>query len=290
MAAALATAQTEHASINGTPIPEGSTPTLDAVPPNQLVARTVAELAFEQARLQGLVGLDAKRAAALTQLQTQLTNARATAGKLDQDIADAEAAQAKIDELTARRTDHYKAYFNALLTEESELRDLYAPLETILKNFGPSVAKLKLSVRRRVDIAGWVGRADRNLIDQRTAGPFKGGGLGAIAETALLAVWETGDGEAASKAIQAFSAEHSKSLRDQAPTETKSDDAAYREWEREVARWLYDVGHIKIAYSLDYDGLNVERLSPGSRGIVLLLLYLAVDQSETDPLIIDQPE
>jgi predicted ATPase len=41
---------------------------------------------------------------------------------------------------------------------------------------------------------------------------------------------------------------------------------------------------------LEYDGLNIERLSPGSRGIVLLLLYLAVDQEETDPLIIDQPE
>ena len=34
----------------------------------------------------------------------------------------------------------------------------------------------------------------------------------------------------------------------------------------------------------------MERLSPGTRGIVLLLLYLAVDQAETDPLIIDQPE
>jgi energy-coupling factor transporter ATP-binding protein EcfA2 len=45
-----------------------------------------------------------------------------------------------------------------------------------------------------------------------------------------------------------------------------------------------------LSYSLAYDGLNIERLSPGSRGIVLLLLYLAVDQEESDPLIIDQPE
>lgn len=45
-----------------------------------------------------------------------------------------------------------------------------------------------------------------------------------------------------------------------------------------------------MTYNLEYEGLNVERLSPGSRGIVLLLLYLAVDQEETDPLIIDQPE
>ena len=39
-----------------------------------------------------------------------------------------------------------------------------------------------------------------------------------------------------------------------------------------------------------YDSLSIERLSPGLRGIVLLLLYLAVDRTESDPLIIDQPE
>jgi hypothetical protein len=59
---------------------------------------------------------------------------------------------------------------------------------------------------------------------------------------------------------------------------------------RAVARWLYSVEHIRLVYSLEYDGLDVQRLSPGTRGIVLLLLYLAVDESETDPLIIDQPE
>jgi len=53
---------------------------------------------------------------------------------------------------------------------------------------------------------------------------------------------------------------------------------------------MYSTDHITLRYSLEYDGLSIERLSPGSRGIVLLLLYLAVDQEETDPLIIDQPE
>ena len=53
---------------------------------------------------------------------------------------------------------------------------------------------------------------------------------------------------------------------------------------------MYSAGHVSLSYSLEYDGVGIERLSPGSRGIVLLLLYLAVDQDETDPLIIDQPE
>ena len=54
--------------------------------------------------------------------------------------------------------------------------------------------------------------------------------------------------------------------------------------------WIYSADHVTLNYSLEYDGLDIQRLSPGSRGVVLLLLYLAVDREETDPLIIDQPE
>ncbi len=286
----LAAASGEHTAITGTPVPESSSATLDGVSVDDLPARTVAELTFEQARLQKLVGLDTKRAAMLTQLQNQLTKARSVATKLDEAIDAAEGAESTIQQLVVGRTARYKAYFNALLTEEAELRTLYAPLEKMLGEFGPTVSKLKLSVRRRVNLGGWVEYAERRLIDLRTAGPFRGtGGLLPIAEESLLSAWEFGDGDAASAAIQGFSVKHSGDLRAHARADTKDNDQ-YREWEREVARWLYGVGHISVAYSLEYDGLNVERLSPGSRGIVLLLLYLAVDQSETDPLIIDQPE
>jgi predicted ATPase len=39
-----------------------------------------------------------------------------------------------------------------------------------------------------------------------------------------------------------------------------------------------------------YAGPLIERLSPGTRGIVLLLLYLAVHIHDRRPLLIDQPE
>jgi ABC-type multidrug transport system ATPase subunit len=63
-----------------------------------------------------------------------------------------------------------------------------------------------------------------------------------------------------------------------------------REWPQQIATWLYDISHIEVQYSIVYDGTPIERLSPGSRGIVLLLLYLAVDIHDRRPLFIDQPE
>ena len=63
-----------------------------------------------------------------------------------------------------------------------------------------------------------------------------------------------------------------------------------RTWYKAVTAWLYSTGHIKLRYGIEYDGIAIERLSPGTRGVVLLLLYLAVDLYDQRPLIVDQPE
>ena len=64
----------------------------------------------------------------------------------------------------------------------------------------------------------------------------------------------------------------------------------YRAWLKKFAHWLFETDHISIRYEIVYDGVDIRKLSPGTRGIVLLLLYLALDESDDRPLIIDQPE
>lgn len=63
-----------------------------------------------------------------------------------------------------------------------------------------------------------------------------------------------------------------------------------RAWTQSVADWLYTTKHISVQYAIQYDGVAIEQLSPGTRGIVLLLLYLAVDRRDRRPIIVDQPE
>jgi ABC-type cobalamin/Fe3+-siderophores transport system ATPase subunit len=62
------------------------------------------------------------------------------------------------------------------------------------------------------------------------------------------------------------------------------------EWMQQIASWLYSTDHIQMRYSITCDGVAIEHLSPGTRGIVLLLLYLVIDKHDRRPLIIDQPE
>jgi ATPase subunit of ABC transporter with duplicated ATPase domains len=57
-----------------------------------------------------------------------------------------------------------------------------------------------------------------------------------------------------------------------------------------VNDWLFSTDHITLDYGLKYRSTDLERLSPGTRGIVLLVLYLAMDRQDRRPLIIDQPE
>ena len=70
----------------------------------------------------------------------------------------------------------------------------------------------------------------------------------------------------------------------------KANSVDYRTWLKRFAQWLFSTDHIKLHYGIDYDGVDIRQLSPGTRGIVLLLLYLALDDGDNRPLIIDQPE
>jgi DNA repair exonuclease SbcCD ATPase subunit len=70
----------------------------------------------------------------------------------------------------------------------------------------------------------------------------------------------------------------------------RDDQVEYRAWLQKFAQWLFSTKHISVQYEVMYDGIDIQKLSPGTRGIVLLLLYLALDDADDRPLIIDQPE
>lgn len=56
------------------------------------------------------------------------------------------------------------------------------------------------------------------------------------------------------------------------------------------AAWTDYLTALEGAAPIDYDGVDIRKLSPGTCGIVPLLLYLALDDSDNRPLVIDQLE
>ena len=78
--------------------------------------------------------------------------------------------------------------------------------------------------------------------------------------------WETGDPKTVSAAMATFRSENQDALLERSPV-PKADQVNYREWSKKFAKWLYGTEHIAIHYSIDYDGVDIRKLSPGSRGI-----------------------
>jgi AAA domain, putative AbiEii toxin, Type IV TA system len=240
------------------------------------------------AQVEKEIGVDKSNAGRLQSLNERLATGEMKRSQISEQIKDDEGSDSRLDSLFAFRDSCYRDFFDLIVDEERILSELYSPLEAKLSAAGDSVGRLRLRVVRRVDLDAWAARGEQ-LIDLRKSGTFKGhGALAAFARGRLVPAWETGTTDEVSVAMSAFRAEYDAAIQAQSGVERGSPD--YQQWVRDVGRWLYSTDHIQVAYSFEYDDIPLSHLSPGTRGIVLLLLYLALDLEDHRPLIIDQPE
>ena len=250
-----------------------------------LTQQTLYLLERELARLQKIVGVDALNARRFTQLSEKIAKGERAAARLSTQIERAQSAGDRITGLQEQRRAAYAGVFNAIVEQATELENLYAPLKGRMNGAHGALAKLSFSARRHIDLEAWATDGE-NLLDLRVAGPFKGKGqLRKAAEADLLAAWRDGDAQTVAAAMGKFLEHNEQGIRAHRPS-----DMPAREWAGKVSAWLYGTDHITVEYGLQYEELDVEQLSPGTRGIVLLLLYLTVDSDDDRPLLIDQPE
>ncbi|WP_210531310.1 hypothetical protein, partial [Pantoea ananatis] len=93
--------------------------------------------------------------------------------------------------------------------------------------------------------------------------------------SSLKEVWENGNADEIQAAISEFGRKHYDSFNQHALCAV-DDSVKFKEWLRTFANWLFSTEHISVFYEIRYDGVDITRLSPGTRGIVLLLLYLSL--------------
>ena len=268
--------------------PSSSTNSL--IPANtNLTDLPLSVLEQEEARLRRLIGTDEEKRTAYRTLSDRITASQTQISNHDKAIAAGDVAEEKISALLAARNRSYQGVFEGIEAEEKALTELYSPLNERLSQAVGALGKLTFSIRRNIDLAAWAKKGEA-LLDLRKEGAFRGrGALTAAAEALLLEAWRTGSAEDVAKAMATFRRQHDENLRNGAPVE-KTDKARYRAWAGEVSSWLYSTDHVRVSYGMQHEGVDIETLSPGTRGIVLLLLYLAIDTEDNRPLIIDQPE
>jgi hypothetical protein len=234
------------------------------------------------------VGIDVDRQKKYQELQRALTQTEGALRRLETEHVHATGATERRAELIKRRKLEYVEVMKTLAQEETILAELYSPLRDRLKESEGTLAKLAFVVEREVKLADWVKQGE-DLIDLRKDSRFRGhGALQKHAEERLLKNWKSGSPEDIANAIEGFIEEFTGDLMSALPEFTDDRQKGIRK--QQIGAWLYDATHIKVQYGITYEGTPIERLSPGTRGIVLLLLYLAVDIHDRRPLFIDQPE
>lgn len=278
------------AELKGTPPAPGDPKTPYFRDDTDLTTLSQAVLDAEMARLEKLVSADKQTQRRYTALSGNIATETAALQTLTDKLKDAQGARERARQLQTEREEAYGRAFDALVAEQSVLEELYAPLMARLAAASGTLQKLSFSVARVVNVEEWASEAEDGLIDLRKAGAFRGKGtLLQKANEVLRTPWETGDSTAIRAAMAEFRRLYQKDLLDHSPV-AHTDQVEFRAWSKRFAQWLFSTDHISIRYGIDYDGVDIRKLSPGTRGIVLLLLYLALDDTDNRPLVIDQPE
>lgn len=278
------------AELKGTPPTSGNPDTPYFADDTDLTTLSQAVLDAEMARLEKLVSADKETQRRYTVLSGNISTETAALQTLTDKLKDAQGARERARELQTEREEAYGRAFDALVAEQSVLEGLYAPLMARLAAASGTLQKLSFSVTRVVNVEQWASEAEDGLIDLRKAGAFRGKGtLLQKANEVLKTPWQTGDSTAIGAAMAEFRRLYQKDLLDHSPV-AHTDQVEFRAWSKRFAQWLFSTDHISIRYGIDHDGVDIRKLSPGTRGIVLLLLYLALDDTDNRPLVIDQPE
>ncbi len=278
----------QNASIwKGVNVPTNTPPIGETV---DLIKLPLTNLEFEIQRIQKLVSADILVQRQFSALTEKIVSESVALEKLNEKLVDAQGAKERAIALIQDRESAYERVFEAIVAEQNVLIQLYEPLMKRLAANSGTLKKLNFTVSRTANTKSWSEIAENELLDLRRTSPFKGTGtLHTKTDESLKNAWENGSPKEVTEAMAKFREFYQSDLLEHAKV-SKVNIADYRSWLKRFAQWLYSTNHIELHYGIDFDGVDIRKLSPGTRGVVLLLLYLALDDADDRPLIIDQPE
>jgi hypothetical protein len=185
-----------------------------------------------------------------------------------------------IEKLQKERLKMYQQIFEEFAKEKTILESLYEPLINQLKN-NEQEKQLGFFVKIGVENGSWISRGEK-LIDFRKAKDFRDRDkLEKLSKEKLFEAWGSCNSILIGKAIDDFTNNEAR-IMGKYLLESKS--------LIDLADWLFSTKHISISYEMTFNGVPLKLLSPGAKGVLLMLLYLGIDKNDTRPLLIDQPE
>ena len=216
---------------------------------------------------------------------------------LERDISALELEIKQIDDVVLKslaskreqRREKYLDFFEILKEEKEALERLYVPLRASLEGGGQTDQKLKFAARISFDSAAHA-QSGMELFDSRRRPRYRDADvLQADIKKMIEAMQAVDfDREASKQQIIKF---RDGFLSDEAGEPlTIGEQLRRTKTEEDFNDWFFNLSRYAVSYSITFENKDLSLLSPGQKGIVLLLLYLEIDRGDQRPLIIDQPE
>ncbi len=229
----------------------------------------------------------------IKEINESLSNLKKKKESLNQDLIIIREAEKNLMDLLNHRENLFFNYFELIFEEKEKLRDIYSPLENLLKESEEENENLfNFTVKFNFDFNA-MGDEGHELIDLRSDGVFRHT-TPVLLEEKLeelqlkLNLSEKSLLQADKESINNF-IKNVKGLFVNKKITILS-QLKERYTERDFDNWLYATKYYRINYSIKFNGIELNNLSPGLKGVALLILFLKLDKEDKRPILIDQPE
>lgn len=224
---------------------------------------------------------------AIKEYDSKITKIKKRVAELDKSTKEIEGVKiATLPNKISERDKTYKEFFKLLASEKKMLEELYSPLKDKTKKEQETQMEFFARIELGVDSFN---RKAKTVLDFSRKGQYYRGEDTLYKKIKDVAeVIELGEVEDIAGEMKKFYDTFSKD-------KEGKDVSLYPQLLQgkkpiDFYNWFFDTTDFKVAYNIKYQKTSLELLSPGKKGVVLLLMYLVLDTEGSIPLIIDQPE
>ena len=195
----------------------------------------------------------------------------------------------KLEKAKEDRRQKVKDVYSQLERLAEVYEDLYKPVQKFIDEHELIKNKYKLNFNVSIAETDFVGKFF-NYINQGTRGTFYGAQEGREKLKSILDLYNLNEESNILLFIDEIISSLEMDKRDLKECPVKLTSLLRKNIKKEALYdFLYSLEYLEPKYMLKLAGKELLRLSPGERGVLLLIFYLLVDNDDC-PLIIDQPE
>ncbi|MCU1242508.1 MAG: hypothetical protein JWO71_3234 [Candidatus Acidoferrum typicum] len=208
---------------------------------------------------------------------------------LQKQIADRKSIPGRLQEAELARNAKSREIYRKLAEIVSTYQYLYKPVQDFVSTHALASGRFSLEFEASIACTG-LDELFLSKINQARRGSFVGADEGRRLLDGLIKKADFSTEDGAMAFAESLLDHLNRDRRDSLGTSVSITDQLKKGiTEAEALDAIFALKYLLPKYSLKWSGKNLEELSPGERGTLLLIFYLLVDRRDT-PLILDQPE